>query len=271
MEEEHNGSQDNGSENTLEPLRLMVSVPTADLQASDSATAEIVSQLLYGEEVHVLDTGEQWLRVRSKVDGYEGYAHQRHFSSELPVQTHRITNRATLLFGEANIKSPVLMRLTFGARMALLPESDGAQDFLRTLAGHFVWKTHCQQIEQTIADEPVSIVRQHFLCAPYLWGGRSSDGLDCSGLVQLVASMVGVDLPRDSVDQEKALPEIHDRNDVQTNDLVFWPGHVAWIVDPDTVIHANAASLNVREEPLEDVNQRAGPPSSFRRIRQSIV
>jgi len=82
----------------------------------------------------------------------------------------------------------------------------------------------------------------------------------------LIASMSGKSLPRDSGDQEAALQQLTDSNTLASNDLVFWPGHVAWIVDAETVIHANASSMNVCEEPLEAVNQRAGNPSSFCRL-----
>ena len=265
----HNTRLGNDSADSSETYSLIVSDPEAALKTSEDATSETVSQLLYGEEIIVLETVDEWLRVRGKIDGYEGYSHQRHFASELSARTHRVVNRATLLFSEPDIKSPVLLRLTFGSRVALMPDSYGTGEFLRTTTGHFIWKTHCQPIEHTIAADPIQIIRQHFMAAPYLWGGRSSDGLDCSGLVQLVASMVGVDLPRDSGDQEMALHEIVERNAVQPNDLIFWPGHVAWAIDANIVLHANATSMNVCEEPLEAVNARAGAPSSYRRLRRA--
>jgi len=105
------------------------------------------------------------------------------------------------------------------------------------------------------------------LNAPYLWGGRSTDGCDCSGLVQLLAAAKGFKVPRDSGDQERALLNDVDFDKRASENLVYWPGHVGILQTPDLLLHATAHSLRCCVEPLQDVIRRAGEPSSVKRLR----
>jgi len=117
MHEQHNSTEGKDSSRVARDQHLIVSSPTAAMHESDSASTQMVSQLIYGEEVVVLESDRQWLHVRGKLDGYQGYSHRSNFSSNFVPTTHRVCNRATLLFQDADIKSPVKQRLT------LSPES----------------------------------------------------------------------------------------------------------------------------------------------------
>ena len=99
-----------------------------------------------------------------------------------------------------------------------------------------------------------------------LWGGRTPDGCDCSGLVQSASRLAGMNIPRDSQPQENATRQEIEFDSRQRGDLVFWPGHVGILSTPDTLFHANAYSMDCRREPLDQVVERAGQPSSVRRL-----
>jgi len=178
MDEQYNSTEGMSSGHMNEDQHLMVTSSTAAMHASDSASTEMVSQLLYGEEVVVLESSKQWLHIQGKSDGYQGYSHRNNFSSEFTPATHRVCNRATLLFQNADIKSPVIQRLTFGSRFAANPDSDAIDEFVQTSTGYYLWSAHCHRLENELDAEPIQIAREHFFAAPYLWGGRSSDGLE---------------------------------------------------------------------------------------------
>jgi len=122
------------------------------------------------------------------------------------------------------------------------------------------------KIDQPIDVTPLHLARSHFLGAPYLWGGCTPEGLDCSGLVQALAQARGLSIPRDSGDQEKALTNNIAIGEQKSQDIVYWPGHTGILVDPETLLHATAHSLSCVVEPLVDVIQRAGPISSIKRL-----
>lgn len=216
-------------------------------KADDRSTA--VSELLHGETFQAIDIAGGWAWGYSAHDHYVGYVPAALLGPVI-VPTHVVTAPAALVFAEANIKSPALARLPMGSRIA--GEVEGA--FLKAAEG-FVHLRHVSPIG-TWQDDAVAIA-ERLIGTPYLWGGRSSDGLDCSGLVQLCLSLCGIAAPRDTDQQMAALgDDIGDGEALRRGDIVFFPGHVGFMADESILVHANAHWMQVTAEPLADLVER---------------
>lgn len=240
--------------------------PTCVLFDAPSTSATAVSEVLFGETVSVLAKAEAgFIEVECSHDAYRGFAHAQYFAETEAVANYRVSVRSTLVFASPNIKTPPVMRLPFGAKVCAEPTD--ADDDWAQLAGYgWVRQSHLHALRDAPLDHsPLQFAGTHYLGAPYLWGGRSSDGCDCSGLVQVCHAACGLPLPRDSGDQEHALAHSISLAERRSGDLVFWPGHVAILIDPHHVRHATAHSLSVCDEPLDSVVARAGPIRSMKR------
>lgn len=219
---------------------------------TSSPQATAVSQLLFGEDFHVLDTAAGWAWGYCDHDHYVGYVRQEALAAPV-MATHFVSVREALLFERADIKSAAPMPLSLGAR--LQGEMEG--DFLKTASG-FVHGRHVAPLGQGL-DDIVATAAQ-LIGAPYLWGGRGAGGVDCSGLVQLALALAGIACPRDSDQQRESVGrELVADEPFQRGDLVFFPGHVGIMVDADTLLHANAWWMAVTSEPLRDVVDRLSP------------
>jgi cell wall-associated NlpC family hydrolase len=226
-----------------------------------------VSEALYGEQVLALERRAGWTWVRQTHDAYEGWLLTSLLTpsgQSLADSTHRVTHRSTLLFSAADIKSPVLLCLPFGAELTLV---DAVGDsFSRTEHDGYVWTSHCLPLDRNHPSGPLELARSHFLGCPYRWGGRSPEGADCSGLIQALARSQGLAIPRDSRDQETYIGPTVNAGDYQAGDIVYWPGHCGILTSADLILHATAYSLDCIIEPLAEVIRRAGPISSVKRL-----
>ncbi|WP_375260074.1 C40 family peptidase [Citreimonas sp.] len=202
-------------------------------------------QLLAGAIVTVFDRHAGWAFVQSADDGYVGYVDQDALGPTR-TPTHRVSARATHAYERPDFKSPDRVTLSMGTRLEV-SKSHGR--FLETPLG-FVPAAHLEPVEAR-ADDPVAVA-ERLLGTPYLWGGNSAFGIDCSGLVQLALAFCGVPCPGDSDMQERALGEtLAPGAPVRRGDLLFWKGHVAWVSAPDMLLHANVHHMAVAYEPLK--------------------
>jgi len=253
------------SVSTVQAFR--VNCPVSAVLAEPVHGAMRTSEALYGESVQVLSDEAGWCHVCLLKDGYEGYMRRDELdSSEIAAleNTHRVCQRSTLLFAEADMKSQVRHRIPFGAEVSLVEHS--GTPFSRTRCGHFIWSAHCLPLSDDHPATPLALASSVFLGSPYLWGGRSPEGIDCSGLVQALALSRGFAIPRDSGDQEAFLSTDVSPDDYRPQDLAYWPGHTGILVSPTELLHATAHSLSCVIEPLQDVIDRAGPMSSVKRL-----
>ena len=220
------------------------------LRAAPSAEARAVSELLRGETFAVVEASGDWAWGFARADHYVGYVPVAALGPVIAA-THIVSAPAALAFAQADIKAPPAERLPMGVRVAALSE-DGP--FIGAAEG-FIHRRHLAPIETREAD-PVAVA-ERLVGAPYLWGGRSGDGVDCSGLVQLALARAGIAAPRDADQQQAALGEpLAEGAPLARGDLVFWPGHVGLMADAERLVHANAHWMMVTIEPLADVIAR---------------
>ncbi len=225
----------------------------AMLRKAGASDAEAVSQLLPGEAFALLDSTGDWGWGYGLHDGYCGYVRLNHITLGSADPTHVVHSRSALVFAEPSIKTPMVAALPMGARIAVDATSECGR-FL-SVAGGWMSVRHAEPLAEQGCD-PVDRALQ-LVGAPYLWGGRGGDALDCSGLVQLVLGLAGIAAPRDSDQQMAALGRaLADDEPLQRGDLVFFPGHVGIMMDTDTLVHANAHWMQVVAEPLADVVAR---------------
>ncbi len=228
-----------------DPVRKNVTVATLDLKSTPSGTS-LGTQLLYGEQFDVLEdkNGVAW--GQSVTDGYVGYVAADGLG-ETVVSNARITALTAPIYPEPNFKSVPVAHVPWLGEVAV----EGEGDYLKTQLGYISAKH--------IGDSATDFVAQaeRLVGVPYLWGGRSSRGLDCSALVQLSLAACGRAAPRDSDMQmdECGVPLAEDEN-LACGDLVFWKGHVGIMLDQAQLLHANIHHMCVAVEPLAGAIER---------------
>jgi hypothetical protein len=238
-----------------EPYRAAVG--HAGLRADPTAT-RLTSELLHGETFTVYDRRDGWAWGQNTADGYVGWVREEALRPGAVEPTHIVTDLRGFVFPEADLKGVPLDALPLGARVRVVGEAKG---YLELADGGWIYAKHLSPLGWREPD-PVRTA-ERLLGVPYLWGGRSPWGIDCSGLVQLALACSGVPCPRDSDMQREEAGELVSRTgrdlDYQRGDLVFFPGHVGLMLDGSRLIHATAFTMTVTVEPLDDVVLRVDP------------
>ena len=211
----------------------------APLREAPSSDATLLTQALKGERVTIYDRNREgfaWGQLNS--DGYVGWLPGRALIKPAAIPTHKIAILRTFAFPGPSIKLPPVDTLVMGDLVTVVRE-DGA--FAVTREGWYLPRQHVGSIDRYEND--FVAVAERFVGTPYLWGGKSGFGVDCSGLVQLSLNAAGTGCPRDSDMQQERLGRELDPQEakkLKRGDLIFWKGHVAIVRDADTIVHANA-------------------------------
>jgi cell wall-associated NlpC family hydrolase len=234
-----------------------IGIGRAALRAGPSAASGMASEVLFGETVAVYERRDGWAWVQCALDGYVGYVREEALG-EAAKPTHRVIATSTPLLPAPDVKRPALDLLPMNAQVRIAGH-DGR--FARLASRGFVFAGHLVALDDRQKDWVA--VAERFAGAPYIWGGKTHEGLDCSGLVQTALQTAGIAAPRDSDMQEKALGRaVEDLSRPQRGDLVFWNGHVGIMLDGARMLHANAHTMNVATERLSEAIVRIAKAGS---------
>ena len=257
--------------------RYTVKVSVAPLRRAKSFTSGLDSQLLFGQYFDVYEQGSKWAWGRtvtpvkgSTKKGYVGYVPLSCLSEGALTPNYRVTALRAPLFTRPNIKSPIKNFLYLGARLKL---KKSGVSFFELPSGDYLHAKHVEMLKASPKSLDYVEIAERHLGLPYVWGGISSEGLDCSGLVQSSLRAVGLDGPRDTDMQEAELGGYLPlrQSGLKRGDLIFWKGHVGIMTSGKLMIHANAHHMSVETEPLKEAIIRikargGGPVSAMKRF-----
>lgn len=250
--------------------KARVAVPVLDVRNAPRTDAGLDTQLVLGDEVRVFDVAEGFAWVQADRDSYVGYVEAAGLAAPAaPAPTHVVAVPRTFLYAGADMKTRATAALSLGSRLAIVgAATTRGTDYALTDTGEAVVAAHLRPAGEVFPDHVA--VAGMLERTPYLWGGTSAFGIDCSGLVQLSLLMAGRSAPRDTDMQAAGLgAPLDDPAALRRGDLVFWKGHVAIVADGDAIVHASGHAMMVVREPLAEAVKRIarlyGRPTGFRR------
>lgn len=258
------------AERFVEGSSARVAIPVIALRPRPDLASGIDTELLMGEEVAVFERRDGWCWVKALADGYVGYLPEAAIREGTAAPTHIVVPQRTFLYPEPELRKPHAAVLSMGSRVHVAGTAEARGNHYVVLEdGTAIFAKHVQPIGDNEGGDFVDVALR-FLETPYLWGGRTGLGIDCSGLVQLALSMTGRTAPRDTDMQAAGLGQPIDRDELKRGDLVFWKGHVAIMEDPETIVHANGHTMTVARENFAAAIERIGwlyeRPTGYRRF-----
>jgi len=249
----------------LDPKAMSCTAAASAIRSAPDANSEQMDQLLFGERFEVIEEEGAWLFGQAARDGYVGFVEAAALGPAGALPTHRVAAIRTYAFAEASIKSRAIGPYSINSLVTV----EAVEGKLAKVTGAG-WMTAAHLEPIGLFDDDWAAVAERFVGAPYLWGGRESLGLDCSGLMQQALFACGLACPRDT-DQQQALGAPIEAADFGRGDLVFWKGHVAMGAGDGKIVHANGHHMATVIEPLAEAIARidaagSGQPTAWRRV-----
>jgi len=239
----------------VDGIKMSVCVPALALRAEPDVSFGFLTQSLLGDEVEVFEQKDGWAWVKMLKDGYVGYVDLSGLTEQYSAPTHQIKAPSTFIYPKPDLKSQPALRVFLNSYLTIV-SSQG--DWSELAQGGFIYTTHIAPLAtvnlNNVESDPVAIAEK-FINVPYLWGGNTSNGLDCSALVQQAYHACGLDCPRDSDMIESEIGE-QGHNSLRRGDLVFWDGHIGMMTDAQNLIHANGHHMAVVVEDFKTAEQR---------------
>ena len=258
------------SQRFIDGTRKQVRAFATPMRAAPDAAACYENEVLCGETVRVFDEAGGWAWVQLERDGYVGYVHAVVLSDEILPPTHRVKMPTTFVYPEPHIKRTPLGPLSINAFVTVTAEDER---FATLATGGHVIARHLSPIA-TFARDYVEVA-ETLIHTPYLWGGRTRAGLDCSGLVQLAFEAAGHACPRDGDMQAAEVGETvlvpHDLEGLTRGDLICWPGHVGLMIDSVMLLHANGHHMATVIEPLSQAARRIAKDATSTSARGKTI
>ena len=236
----------------VDGIERQVGQAFAPLRKKPEPGTSLVSELLFGERVRVFEEKDGTAWVQNAADDYVGYTDSAALVPTGPAPTHTVAAIHTCIYAGPGIRAPSLSMLPMCATVSVIGTKGR---YAELSSGGWVPILHLAETGETESDYVA--VAERLTGSPYVWGGKTSQGLDCSALVQLALMRCGADVLRDSDMQEKTLgnevPFAGDASGLKRGDLVFWKGHVGIFIDTERFLHANARDMAVAAAPFAEV------------------
>ncbi len=206
--------------------------PVANINSKPSEKSEITSQILYGEKFKILSKKNGWLKIKTNFDNYVGFIKKSKFNKNFKP-TNKICKLKSKIFKKINNKFvPTNNFLYFASGISI---KNFNKDYVEFERNKWIKKKDIKKIDH-YEKNYIKIVKL-FLGSKYLWGGKTSIGIDCSALIQIYFYYNRVFFPRDTKDQIKFCKK-KSKKKLYRGDIIFWKGHVGMCIDRSKFIHA---------------------------------
>ncbi len=245
-------------------MKKQIITPASDIKSKPELMSELESQCLFGEIIDILKFDKNWAYIKSEKDNYKGWIKTNTIGEKIK-STHKIRNVISNVYIQPDIKSPLLTSLYLNSRVYLEQvNSNWYKVLLKNKVG-FISKENIYKKDNYSIDWSKTALM--FLNSPYLWGGKTYYGIDCSGLVQIALESVGLLFPRNTSNQIRFKSKnVFDYEKIEKECLVFWDGHVGIMLDENNILHSNAHHLCVKIENLNNASKRIGEIKAIKKV-----